>query len=74
MVSDNRKIVSAPPLSLDEYRTVLESVKSVYKDLSNTANLHKIDETNDLVGFCENLSTDLIPAYTILDKPEVEYK
>ena len=73
MVSDNRKIVSAPILSLDEYRIVLEAVTSVLNDLSNTGNLHKIDETNDLVGFCESLSADLVPAYQILDKPSVKY-
>ncbi len=73
MVSDNRKLASAPILSLDEYRIVLEAVTSVLNDLSNTGNLHKIDETNDLVGFCESLSSDLVPAYQILDKPSVKY-
>ncbi len=73
MVSDNRKLVSAPILDLEEYRIVLEAVKSVHNDLSNTVNLHKIDEDNDLVGFCQSLSSDLAPALQILDTPRVEY-
>ena len=57
MVSDTR------PIKLNDAYSI---VRNVYDDLSNLDNLHKLNETDDLVGFCESLAKDLGPALEFL--------
>ena len=41
-------------------------IKNVADDLNNLDNLYKLQETDDLVGFCESLSKELSSALAYL--------